>query len=63
MWQKWLSRKLLATFASILTAILIHQLGFAPETAQQIVEAVMVIVSSYLLGQSAVDVAAIVKGK
>lgn len=61
--KKWFSRKLLATFGGVLTMLLVHQLGFPPETAQQISEAIMVILSSYLLGQSAVDVAGIVKQK
>ncbi|MDK9700606.1 MAG: hypothetical protein OEM52_10720 [bacterium] len=61
MLKKWLSRKLLATLAAILTSVLVNQIGLPPETAQQIVDAIMVIVSSYLLGQSAVDVATTIK--
>lgn len=55
--KKWLSRKLVATLTAVLTAILVNQLGLDPVIAKQIIDAIMVIVSSYVLGQSAVDVA------
>ena len=59
--KKWLSRKLLATVGAMLMAVLVNQLGLPPEVAQHIVDALIVIVSSYLLGQSAVDIATVVK--
>ena len=59
--KKWFSRKLLATVAALISAILVNQIGLPLETAQHIVDSIMVIVSSYLLGQSAVDVATAVK--
>ena len=61
MLQKWLSRKLLATLGAVITAILVNQIGLPAEIAKQIVDAIVVVVSSYVLGQSAVDVAGAIK--
>ncbi len=61
MLAKWFSRKLLASLAAIISAILVNQIGLPPDTAKQIVDAIMVIVSSYVVGQSAVDIATAVK--
>lgn len=63
MWKKWLSRKLLVTFCGVLTTLLIYQFDLPPDVAKEIAEAVMVILSSYLFGQSAVDVATVIKEK
>ncbi|MCX7835947.1 MAG: hypothetical protein N2450_07775 [bacterium] len=63
MWKKWLSRKLLMTLAGLLTTVFIQYLGLTPEAAKEMVEAIMVILSSYLLGQSAVDIVQVLKEK
>lgn len=52
--RKFLSRKLVAALAGVVTVVL-AQVGLSESAATQIVDAVVWIVSPYIAGQSVVD--------
>jgi hypothetical protein len=60
--RKFVSRKLIAALAGVATVVL-TQVGMAEQAAQQITDAVVWIVSTYLIGQGAVDTMDAAKAK
>lgn len=59
---KFLSRKLVAALAGVVTVVLV-QVGLPEEAAEKIVDAVLWIVTPYIAGQSVVDTVTAVKAK
>lgn len=53
--SKWLSRKLVAAVIAVVVIVLVN-LGVPETTAKAITDAIMVVITAYLGGQSAVDV-------
>ena len=53
--EKLSSRKLWVAIGGLLTVIATDWIGISPEASQQIIDAVVIIVPSYLGGQGIVD--------